>query len=203
MRRCGAIKKATRAASEDDLQIITAKGAIPLRRCLQKALQGNAAVVSTIDDGQLMLKVEVLGKVAGKGRATGKAAGCAGRLPEAAAPLTQAQRSKQQHSATHVHVHMSPKLVLCTAGASRARSTGRSMARQASSSSAAATATSTAAAAAAAAPGAAETPAAEDKSSKLLSRVFSMWPKHTETVLVRTCTYTALNMAHHVRSQNS
>ena len=75
----GEIKKATRAASEDDLQIITAKGAIRLRRCLQKALQGNAAIFSTVDDGQLMLKVEVLGKVAGKGRATGKAAGCAGR----------------------------------------------------------------------------------------------------------------------------
>uniref|UniRef100_A0A383VC61 Uncharacterized protein n=1 Tax=Tetradesmus obliquus TaxID=3088 RepID=A0A383VC61_TETOB len=135
----GEIKKATRAASEDDLQIITAKGAIRLRRCLQKALQGNATVVSTVDDRQLMLKVEVLGKVAGNGRAT---------------------------------------------GASRARSTGRSMARHASSSSAAAMSTAAAAAAAAAAaPGAAETPAAEDKSSKLLSRVFVMWPKHTQTVL--------------------
>jgi hypothetical protein len=144
------IKKATRAASEDQLQILTAKGAaIHLRRCLQKALQGNAAVISTIEDGQLMLKVEVLGKVAGKGRATGEAAGCAGRLPEAAAPPTQAQRPKQQYSATHIHVNISPKLVLCTAGANRARSTGRSMARQASSSSStAATATSTAAAAA-------------------------------------------------------
>jgi hypothetical protein len=33
--------------------------------------------------------------------------------------------------------------------------------------------------------------------------VFVMWPKHTQTVLVRTCTYTALDMAHYVRSQKS
>jgi len=73
------IKKETGVASEEQLQISNTQGAvIDLHRCLRKALEGEAALISTVEQEQLMLQLNVVGKVAGKGRATGAAAGCAG-----------------------------------------------------------------------------------------------------------------------------
>jgi hypothetical protein len=77
------IRQKTGVASQDDLQILSTNGAvIPLQRCLKNVLQGNALAVSTVKEGQLLLQLQLLGKVASKGRAT--AAAPAGEGPSCA-----------------------------------------------------------------------------------------------------------------------
>lgn len=77
------VRQNTGVASQDQFQILTTNGAvITLQRCIKNVLQGNASAVSTVKEGQLLLQLQVLGKVASKGRAT--AAAPAGEGPSCA-----------------------------------------------------------------------------------------------------------------------
>jgi hypothetical protein len=84
------IRQKTGVASQEQLQILSTKGAvITLPRCLKNVLQGNASAVSTVEEGQLLLKLQVLGKVASKGRATAAAPAGEGPSCSTTSPTVQ------------------------------------------------------------------------------------------------------------------